>query len=207
MAFHDVLFPIEISYGSRGGPQFKTTILTLASGHERRNQDWQLVQGKYDVSHGIKEPEDMKDLREFFYGRRGSAHSFRFLDHADNEIDNQTIGFGNGVKATFQIIKSYDVGVNQYDRTITKPVPGSLVGLTVNSVLKTPGVHFNIDYNTGIVTFTGGNIPASGHAVTIIGLNFHVHARFDTDHLDASHDFFNIQSWESIPVLEVKGTA
>lgn len=56
MAFHDVVFPDEIAYGSKGGPKFQTTVVTLGSGVERRNQDWSRVRAEYDVSHGIKDP-------------------------------------------------------------------------------------------------------------------------------------------------------
>lgn len=206
MAFHDIRFPDEISYGSRGGPKFKTTILPLASGFERRNQDWSIVKGEYDVSHGIKEPAQMEQLREFFYGRRGSAHSFRFKDWGDHIIDMQVIGYGDGVKNTFQIIKSYEAsGPNQYDRIITKPVAGTLVGLIVGGVVKVEVTHFTVDYNTGIITFKPAQIPAAAAEILITELEFDVHARFDTDHFDPAHDFFNVTSWESIPVVEIKG--
>lgn len=205
MAYHDIRFPDDISYGSRGGPKFKTTILDLASGHERRNQDWSVVKGEYDVSHGIKDPEQMARLRDFFYGRRGAAHSFRFKDWGDCTIEMQIIGYGDGVKNTFQIIKSYeDSGPNQYDRVITKPVAGTLVGLIVGGAVKIEGTHFSVDYNSGIVTFVPAQIPAAGAEVLISELAFDVHARFDTDHFDPTHDFFNIQTWESIPVVELK---
>jgi len=206
MAFHDIQFPEEISYGSRGGPKFKTTILGLASGYERRNQDWELVKSEYDVSHGIKEPEQMVELRDFFYGRRGSAHSFRFKDWGDYVIGGQVIGHGDGVNRVFQIVKSYEIGgPNQYDRIITKPVQGSLLSLLVDDVVSVEGVDFTIDYSTGIVTFAIDKAPANAAAVLITEIEFDVHARFDTDHFDPEHDFFNIQSWQSIPVVEVKG--
>jgi uncharacterized protein (TIGR02217 family) len=206
MAFHNVRFPEDISYGSRGGPKFKTTVLELASGYERRNQDWSVVKAEYDVTHGIKEPEQMVALRDFFYGRRGAAHSFRFKDWSDYQIQDQNIGQGDGTNRVFQIIKSYeDTGPNQYDRTITKPVQGTLSGLLVGGVAKVEGTDFDIDYSTGVLTFKPTKAPADGAMIIITDLEFDVHARFDTDHLDASHDYFNIQTWESIPVVEIKG--
>lgn len=207
MAFHDERFPVEISYGSKGGPRFKTTILTLASGRERRNQDWSTVRAEYDVSQGIKDEAQMTELRDFFYGRRGAAHSFRFKDWGDYKIANQTIGVGDGIKRDFQIIKSYDVGGNQYDRVIDKPAPGTLLGVVVGGAIKTEGVNFVVNYSTGVITFNNNpvHIPAVGAAVVIVELQFDVHARFDTDAFDPAHDFWTYQSWESIPVVEIKG--
>ena len=40
MAFHEVRFPDDISRGARGGPERRTQIVELASGHEERNASW-----------------------------------------------------------------------------------------------------------------------------------------------------------------------
>ncbi|WP_342269927.1 DUF2460 domain-containing protein [Rickettsia endosymbiont of Orchestes rusci] len=47
-------FPPEISYGSKGGPQFSTDIVTTFSGHEQGNINWQEALSRYDISSGIK---------------------------------------------------------------------------------------------------------------------------------------------------------
>lgn len=214
MAFHDVVFPDEIAYGSKGGPKFQTTVVTLGSGVERRNQDWSRVRAEYDVSHGIKDPEQLSELRQFFYARRGRAHSFRFKDWGDFEIGNQTIGFGDGAATVFQLIKSYEPGAYQYDRILTKPEEGSLEGLRVGNVPYTEFASFSnlsnaqrqtafmVDYLTGKVTFAIA--PASGLSIILTYGRFHVHARFDVDVFDPVHDFWNYQSWESIPIVEIK---
>lgn len=225
MAFHDVIFPEAISYGSRGGPKFSTTVITLASGKERRNQNWIDVRAEYDVSHGIKDRSDMDELREFFYARRGRAHSFRFYDHADHSILNQGLGLGDGVTKDFQIYKTYSLTHNPYNRQITKPIDGTVVAVTVGAtemievdwsatlatfqaninalpLLDRPKA-FGIDYSSGIVHF--GTAPANGAQLEIGAAEFHVHTRFDTDEFDASHDFWETQSWDSIMLLEIKG--
>lgn len=204
MAFHNVEFPRTISYGSKGGPRFKTTINVLASGLERRNQDWQKVRGEYDVSHGIKSPDEERELRDFFMARRGAANSFRFYDWADHRIEGQIIAIGDGTTKSFQIIKTYERTTSyQYDREITKPIPGTLTQLQLSGVPRTEGTHFTIDYNKGIVTFT--TAPDNGAEIYIDQIDFHVHARLDTDLYDPVHEFWLYQSWESIPVVEVKG--
>lgn len=203
MAFHNVLFPKEISYGSRGGPSFKTTVITLASGLERRNQEWARVRAIYDVSHGIKSPAELDQLRSFFYARRGMVNSFSFYDWGDNTIVNQNIGFGDGVTRTFQIIKSYiDEGAYQYDRTITKIEPGSDLPVLVAGVPMVKGSQYTLNYITGEVTFN--DAPAVGAPINLPYAVFYVHCRFDIDHFDPVHDFWLYQSWESIPIIELK---
>ena len=39
-AFHDVLFPLSVGLGARGGPERLTEIVELACGHEERNSPW-----------------------------------------------------------------------------------------------------------------------------------------------------------------------
>lgn len=203
MAYHNVLFPKEISYGSRGGPSFKTTVITLASGLERRNQEWKRVRAIYDVSHGIKSPQELEELRSFFYARRGMANSFNYYDWGDNDVITQNIGVGDGVKKQFQIIKSYIDDANyQYDRVITKVESGSDLPVTLNGVPQSKPTQYTLDYSTGIVAFV--TAPPLGAIVSLPFARFYVHARFDIDHFDPVHDFWLYQSWESIPIVEIK---
>lgn len=202
-SFHDVEFPREISYGSKGGPRFKTTINTLASGLERRNQDWTRVRSEYDVSHGIKNIQQEQQLRDFFMARRGAANSFRFFDWSDHKIIGQVIAYGDGTNKIFQIIKTYERDTSyQYDRIITKPIPGTLTQLQVNGVPKTEGVDFSINYINGLVGFI--NAPEADAEIYIDEIDFHVHCRLDTDLYDPIHEFWTHVSWQSIPLVEVK---
>ena len=54
MAFHEIRFPDDIAYGASGGPEFATTIVTMASGYEQRNINWQAARGRWDVASGLK---------------------------------------------------------------------------------------------------------------------------------------------------------
>ena len=40
MAFDEVVFPLQVDYGSSGGPVFSTNVLTVMGGFEKRNQNW-----------------------------------------------------------------------------------------------------------------------------------------------------------------------
>ena len=206
--FHEVLFPKEISYGSAGGPKFKTTIFASDSGYEQRNIEWSEVRAEYDVSHGIKSREQMEEIREFFMARRGRAYGFRFLDYADYRLSNQVIGVGDGVQTEFQLIKTYrsqqtESGSDErYDRTITKPVWDTVSGVQAGATVLTAPADYSVDYDSGVITLTsplGVDVPLSvGQA------EFHVPVRFDTDHLDVTHDFWETQSWPNIPLVELR---
>lgn len=208
MAFHDVLFPPEISYGSAGGPKFKTTIFTADSGYEQRNIDWSSTRAEYDVSHGIKNQNQMDELTAFFYARRGRAYGFRFKDFNDYRIKQQLIGIGDGTKTEFQIIKTYtdtnDVTAQSFSftRKLFKIAWDTIAGVTMGAAVQVQGTDYTVNHDTGIITFT--TAPLDSAEVRIGAGEFHVPVRFDTDHLDATHEFWNTQTWGSIPLIEVR---
>lgn len=208
MAFHEVLFPPEISYGSSGGPKFKTTIFTADSGYEQRNIDWSATRAEYDVSHGIKTQAQMDELTAFFYARRGRAYGFRFKDWNDYKLKQQVIALGDGVETEFQIVKTYtetnpeNGETYTYTRKLTKLAWGTVAGVKMGAAVQTAGVDYSVDYDTGRITFV---VPPLNTAPILIGAaEFHVPVRFDTDHLDTTHEFWLTQSWSSIPLVEVR---
>lgn len=200
-------FNDNISYGSQGGPKFKTFVFESTSGTEQRNITWANARGEWNVSHGVRDAQDMDEIRSFFFNVRGKAVGFRFKDWSDYSVTNNLLGIGDsadsGVTGTaiFNIVKDYTVGVETYSRRIFKPIDGTLA-LTVDGNLQSEGSDFNIDYTTGIITFTNGNRPETGEEVRVT-CEFDVPVRFDTDHLSAAHDGFRTESWSSIPIVEL----
>lgn len=204
MAFDDTpRFPEDISFGSRGGPEFSTAVLKLASGYEQRNQNWITALHKYNVAYGIKDREQMDTLREFFFARAAKARGFRYKDWADYISGATALTvLGDGLNTTFQLEKLYVSGAVTYVRDLIKPVSGTLTGVTVNAVPQTEGVDFTVDYNTGIVTFTSA--PLASEVVAYTSLEFDVPVRFDTDFLDPEFEFWETLSVQSIPLIEVR---
>lgn len=200
--FHEVLFPEDISYGSSGGPAFNTTVIELSSGAEQRNINWSEVKATYEASQGIKTREQMDELLDFFYARRGKAYGFRFKDWADYTLVDEVIGTGTGAVSIYQIKKRYEpLTAYYYDRIIRKINPGTLQ-VYVNNVLKTITTHYTVDNNTGLITFTAP-VPNT-HEVRIHYGEFHVPVRFDTDEMKITHDDWETMSWPSIPLVELK---
>ena len=211
MAFHDVRFPTAISLGSSGGPERRTEIVTLGSGAEERNQRWADSRRRWNAGYGIKTVDDLYAVIAFFEERRGQFHGFRWRDPADYKsglpsgaprATDQAIGTGDGAEDAFQLVKAYGGVFAAWSRTIAKPVRGTVL-VAVAGAVKTEGTHYTVDYATGIVTFTGGNIPGSGQAVTA-GFEFDVPARFDTDRLELNLEGIRHGSIPSIPIVEIR---
>jgi len=198
MSFIETRFPDDISYGSSGGPEYATDVVSTESGYEQRNINWEAARARYNVAHGVKTQAQLDTLIAFFRARKGRAIGFRFKDWADFQGIGVALGTGTGAQTQFQLIKSYQSGGVEEVRTITKPVAGT-VKLYLNSVLQTSGV--SVDTETGLVTFSSP--PGSGVAVAA-DFEFDVPVRFDTDRLSASLDAYGVHSWHDIPLVELR---
>lgn len=210
MAFHNVQLPSDVERGAQGGPRFKTTILILGGGLEKRNIDWATTRAEYDISYGIESKADYSDVIEFFYARQGRAHSFRFKDWADFAITAQNVMTTDGSTATVSMFKRYtDTGAT-FDRLITKPLASGWV-VTVNAVSQTvvydtspAAAEVAINTTTGLITLGSTHAATSGQAVDITG-EFDVPVRFDTDALDINVETFDVGSMPQLTLVEVKG--
>lgn len=204
LSFHEALFPVNISYGSSGGPKFKTTVFTSDAGYEQRNVDWAYPKAEYDVSHAIKTQEQMDELTAFFFARHGRAFGFRYKDWNDYKLENASM-IGTG-ETTVQITKTYVSTQTEsgetytFVRSIYKPAWGTIIGVTVDGVAQVEATDFTINSTNGIMTFAVA--PAQDAVITIASGEFHVPVRFDTDHLDSSHEGWMTQTWQSIPLIE-----
>jgi uncharacterized protein (TIGR02217 family) len=210
-AFHEVLFPLDIALKSAGGPQRRTDVVTLGSGAEERNARWANSRRRYDAGYGVKTFDALSQVVSFFEERRGRLYGFRWRDRLDNSsaapdataaATDQAIGSGDGTTAAFQLVKTYGATYAPYQRTIAKPVDGSVL-VAVAGTEATEGTDFTVDSTTGIVTFLAGHIPASGAAVTA-GFTFDVPVRFDTDYLEVDLSAFAAGAIPKIPLVEIK---
>lgn len=210
-SFHEVRFPVAVSFGATGGPVRRNEIVLLTSGHERRNARFADSRRTYDAGTGLRSLEDVYEVLDFFEARRGSLHGFRFRDPFDMKScrpeltpqpDDQGIGTGDGEQAEFQLAKTYGEGADAYARQIAKPVEGK-VRVAVNGTEAEEGVDFTVDLATGVVTFLAGHIPAADAVVTA-GFEFDVPVRFDTDQLNLSLAGFRAGQIPTIPLTEIR---
>lgn len=165
-------FPDKIAYGSVGGPGFNTTVVVVDSGYESRNQNWTYPKCVYDVSHGAKTQDELKELIAFFRTvGKGRANSFRFKDYTDYVcIPSEGIldaGVGTGMP-TYQMYKQYASESNTDTRPIKKPVSGTL-SVFKNGVSVSFGAsagQMSIDTTTGVVTFVA-DATSSASSITV----------------------------------------
>ena len=59
MAFHEIQFPANLSFGSVGGPERRTEIVTLSNGFEERNTPWAHSRRRYDAGIGLRSLDDV----------------------------------------------------------------------------------------------------------------------------------------------------
>ena len=205
MNFHEVLFPAALSFGSSGGPERKTEVVTLASGFEERNATWAHSRRFYDAGLGLRGADDIHEVLSFFEARLGKLIGFRWKDWADHKscapsgavspLDQQ-IGVGDGAETAFSLSKTYLSGPSSYQRPIAKPVSGT-VRIAVDGVEQSA----DVDSATGVVTIPSA--PGAGAVVTA-GFEFDVPVRFDTDRIEINLGSFEAGEIPSIPVIEVR---
>lgn len=209
MNFHEVRFPASLSFGSVGGPERRTDIVTLANGFEERNTPWAHSRRRYDAGLGMRSLDDIETLISFFEARQGQMFGFRWKDWSDfkssaatAEVDkgDQVIARGDGAQTAFQLIKTYTSGGASYVRPIVKPVLGTVkIGLEQDELRE--GVDFDVDLETGIVTLVSA--PAEQVDITA-GFEFDVPVRFDTDKIQTSVASFQAGDAPNVPVVEVR---
>ena len=66
MAFHEVRFPTDISRGAVGGPERRTDVVVLGSGHEERNGRWADSRRSFNAGYGIRGLDDLYKVIAFF---------------------------------------------------------------------------------------------------------------------------------------------
>ncbi|MDX8349663.1 DUF2460 domain-containing protein [Cognatiyoonia sp. IB215446] len=209
MAFHEVRFPASLSFGSVGGPERRTDIVTLANGFEERNTPWAHGRRRYDAGLGLRSLDDLETLIAFFEARQGQLIGFRWKDWSDyrsctpsDDISDsdQLLGVGDELTDTLQLTKTYRSGVFSYARPVSKPVEGS-VRVSLGGDPLQEGVDYTVDYGSGQVSFAH---PPDVGAEIRAGFEFDVPVRFDTDRIMTSISNFQAGEAPNIPVVEIR---
>ena len=207
-AFDDVLYPLALGRDAGVSPEFSTSVTVTASGHERRSSLWSDARLRFDVGPGIRSDADLGTLIEFFRARRGAARGFRLADPYDFSSNamtavptmlDQAIGTGDGVTASFRLVKNYGDAADPQVRPITRPREGTVV-VSVAGALERgwtlgPG---------GAIAFDAA--PAAGAEIRA-GFLFDVPVRFEQDRLDVTGAAFAAGEAPSVPLIEVREAA
>lgn len=203
-SFDDVSYPLALGRGSAVVPEFSTSIVMTASGHEHRNSVWSDARLNFDVGPGIRSDAELGTLIAFFRARRGAARGFRLRDGNDfsshGMIENPTpydqlIGIGDGNGTSFELAKYYGSDDAQR-RRITRPVLSTIVvsvdGIETDS--------WTLE-DFGVIRFAAA--PPEGADVRA-GFLFDVPVRFASDRLEISSVGFAAGEAPSVPLVELR---
>ena len=203
-AFDDVLFPLALGRDAAVSPEFSTSVAVTASGHERRNALWANARLRFDVGPGVRSEEELGQLIAFFRARHGPATGFRLRDPFDFSshgmtgepgMGDQLLGVGDGLTASFQLVKHY----GEQRRAITRPEPGSIV-VSVGGVAAAGWRHAG----QGRIQLDAA--PPAGAEVRA-GFLFDVPVRFAEDRIDIAGVAFAAGEAPSVPLVEIREEA
>lgn len=208
MAFHEVRLPARLAFGSTGGVERRTEVVTLASGFERRSTPWAQGRRRYLIGANLRSLDDMAALTDFFEARRGRLYGFRFRDFADFKSSapsrattalDQVLGAGDDQKTAFQLLKRYGDDETGFGRPVHKPVEGTVKVAVGGTEL--PPTSFSVDWTTGVVSLA--EPPAESVAVSA-GFEFDVPVRFDADRIDIALESFDAGRMAAVPLIEAR---
>lgn len=208
MSFHEVRLPARLAFGSTGGVERRTEIVTLGSGFERRSTPWAEGRRRYLIGASLRSLDDMAALTDFFEARMGRLWGFRFRDFADFKscapggsvsATDQVLDQGDGVRIEFALVKRYGDDETAPERRIAKPVEGT-VRVAIGGIER-PEETFAVDPATGLITL---DEPPTAGAVVTAGFEFDTPVRFDTDRIEVTLESFNAGRMAATPLIEVR---
>lgn len=200
-------FPDGLAFGADGGPGFLTHILEVESGHEQRNQVWSLERGRWTISMENRILSERQALQAHFRAvGKGRLNGFRLKDFLDFEASHSegVLSAVSGSQDVYQLKKRYTSGANTYDRTITKPVSGTVEVKNGAGVVLVLNTDYTIDTTTGKITMTGSPTPVPA---TWSG-EFDVPVRYNVDLMrmravDRDENGL-LTDWVSIELIEIR---
>jgi len=200
--FHEVVFPEDVSWGSQGGPMFKTHVFPTFRGLERRNIEWAQPIMRFNVAYGLRTDVNMMRVIDFFNARQGAATGFRYKNWVNYEVVNAPIATGDGVSRRLPLYKFYGFQGARFYKRLRKIERGSVVSVQANNEPLVEGIDFSIDYDAGEIALVDD--LQYGSPVYAQRLGFHEPVRFDTDSIQSVIEAYNTQSLEQFSLIGIR---
>jgi uncharacterized protein (TIGR02217 family) len=219
--FLDIYMPAKVpGYPCASAPRFKTTIQVDAGGHEQSNQEWEHPLHRFTLPGAAgRDWGVIEALGKHWKVTRGPHRTWAWRDPLDKaSIDlripderdedvidrlsatDQAIGTGDGFTDKFQLVKTYAVEGETYERPIYHPVLSTVL-IAADGVLVS-AADYTVSRLTGVVTFDVP--PADGVEITA-GYLFDVEVRFESDDLfEAILRTYAIGGFADIVLIEVR---
>ncbi|RWB66581.1 DUF2460 domain-containing protein [Mesorhizobium sp.] len=194
MAVDNLVMPETVSQGFKGGPTFSTAKSTQVNMQTRRLPNVSIARHVYTFMMQDAPADLVKQLRAFFYDRRGDYKVFLMKDWSNFQLVDEQIALGDGSTVAFQIVKTETAGVNPYVRVIRHIKAGTMV-VKVDGVTKTLTTDYTVS-STGLITFTSA--PALDAVITVTA-DFYVPVAFEGDVFEASVPY------QSLDIMNVDG--
>lgn len=190
-------FPVDISYGSSGGPEYYTEVLSTVNGYEIRNNKMYNPRMRFNVATGIKNRTQMEQMMKFFRNCKGRTLGFRYKDWSDFRGKNEKVQVLD--RNSLQLIKTYRLDDDIADeRIINKPIKNTVKIFVAGKQL--PEKQVSIDYTTGRVLL----LQSEASDDITADFEFDVPVRFDTDYLPVVIENNSFFSLPEIPIIEIK---
>lgn len=203
IGFHEVRFPEDVSWGSRGGPVYKTQVYTSHRGYEKRNVDWSQPMMQFNAAYGIKTDQHIINVINFFNARQGKLFGFRYKNWSNYNIVEGPIATGDGFSKRLPMWKFYGFPGARHYKRLRKIVRGSVRGVMVASDPMVEGVDFRIDYDSGEIVF---NTPVGyGVPVRALNLEFDEPVRFEEDSVENVIDAYNNNALNKLDLVSIRG--
>ena len=197
--FIEMRFPIDVSYGSFGGPEYNTEVLLTTNGCEYRGIKWNIPKMRFNIAPGIKNDRQMSEIVSLFRVCKGRCIGFRYKDWSDYKVVQEQVKTVN--QNTLQLIKTYSVTPEILEqRIITKPVLNTVRIYVAGIPLAAD--EFIVDYTVGIITLK--NEITDQNVVITADFEFDIPVRFDTDYLPITIEDKSFFSLPEIPIVETK---
>lgn len=186
---------IGLTYPVGKKPQWTTDVYQSTTGKRTTNGRMIYPLYDYELAYTVLRSDivnkEFQTLLAFFNLVGGQRDAWQFPDPDDGVATAQPFGTGDGTTATFQLARTI-TGLGGLAWSDPVFAPTAVTTVFVNGVAATPVTDYSVS-TLGLVTFTGGHIPAAAAALTWTG-TYNWWVRFVQDSAELSKFLNNF--WE-----------
>lgn len=204
IGFHEVRFPEDVSWGSKGGPVYKTQVFTSHRGWEKRNIDWSQPMMQFNAAYGIRTDAQILNVINFFNARQGRLFGFRYKSWTNYRVESAPIATGDGESLRLPLYKFFGFAGARHYKRLRKIVRGSVTNVSAGGEVLIEGEDFRIDYDGGEIVTNA----AVGHGIPIMALTleFDEPVRFEEDSVENVIEQYNNNSLSALDLVSIRGT-